>query len=420
MVAHPFHPGPNSATLRPTENPIRSFLPERTLAESSNHLHNWTIGACVAALLSGCVSYAGSSPPSASEPVPLSASPPENDAMRLHFIDVGQGSATLVEFPCGAMLVDTGGEEDEYGRFRSTDKLSAYLTAFFARRTDLNGTLDVLLLTHPHIDHIRGAETVLKSWKVKNFVENGQVPLLDIAQEALKRAHDVLDANPGVQRLAVTTDAFPKGGAAFSSPVLDPFPDCKGTDPVVSALWGQVPRDPGWGEDDYGKARFSNENNHSVATRIDFGASSLLITGDMELAALRSMLEVRSPKTLDVDMYSVGHHGSANGTTAALLDAMTPEWAILQMGPHDRHGAWTGYQYGHPRRLIIDLLQTYVSGLREPVEMQAGNSVKSFSGVRIEKAIYATGWDGNVVLDARADGKIVRGFSELELAPAAQ
>lgn len=367
----------------------------------------------------GCVSYAGTPAPAGAKAgaQATQGAAAETAMMRLHFIDVGQGSATLVELPCGAMLVDTGGEEDEYGRFRSTDKLSAYLTAFFARRSDLMGTLDVLLLTHPHIDHIRGAETVLKSWKVKHFVENGQIPLLDIGAEALKRAHDVVDANPDIQRLSVTTDAFPEGGGPFASPVLDPFPKCKGVDPAIVALWGQAPRDPGWGEDDYGKSRFSNENNHSVATRVDFGESSLLITGDMELASLRSMLEVRDPKTLDVDIYLVGHHGSANGTTAALLEAMTPEWAILQMGPADRHGAWTGYQYGHPRRLVIDLLQTSVTGTREPVEMQAGNAVKSFSGVRIEKAIYATGWDGTIVLDARADGGIVRGVSDVVVAP---
>ena len=335
------------------------------------------------------------------------------DEMRIHFIDVGQGAATLVEFPCGAMLVDTGGEEDEDGRFHSTEALSAYLTAFFARRTDLNGTLDLLLLTHPHIDHIRGGETVLKTWKVKNFVENGQTPFLDIGVEAMRRIHDALSASPDTAQFVVRTDEFPDGGGPLTNPTIDPFSECKGVNPSVETLWGQVRHDPGWGEDDYGKTRFTNENNHSVATRVDFGKSSLLITGDLEVESIRSMMEIRDPKLLNVDIYEVGHHGSANGTTRELMEAMSPAWAVMEMGPSDRRAAWTAWQYGHPRISAIELLEAGVSAPREPVEMRVGTAVKNFADVHIDKAIYGTGWDGTVVLEAKADGTISRGAPDV-------
>jgi beta-lactamase superfamily II metal-dependent hydrolase len=58
--------------------------------------------------------------------------------MRAHFIDVGQGAATLVEFPCAAILIDTGGEKN--GEFDSTEALMDYLETFFARRADLSQT----------------------------------------------------------------------------------------------------------------------------------------------------------------------------------------------------------------------------------------------------------------------------------------
>jgi beta-lactamase superfamily II metal-dependent hydrolase len=75
----------------------------------------------------------------------------ENGAkMRVHLIDVGQGAATLIEFSCAAMLVDTGGEENE--QFHSTDKLVRYLDEFFASRPDLHQTLALLVITHPHIE----------------------------------------------------------------------------------------------------------------------------------------------------------------------------------------------------------------------------------------------------------------------------
>ena len=60
----------------------------------------------------------------------------DDPTMRLHFIDVGQGDATLVEFPCGAMLVDTGAEQN--AEFDGVAQLESYLEAFFARRTDLS------------------------------------------------------------------------------------------------------------------------------------------------------------------------------------------------------------------------------------------------------------------------------------------
>jgi beta-lactamase superfamily II metal-dependent hydrolase len=74
--------------------------------------------------------------------------------MRVHFIDVGQGAATLFEFADGAVLVDTGGEET--GAFHSVDHLERYLSAFFALRKDLHDHLTSVILTHPHVDHTRG------------------------------------------------------------------------------------------------------------------------------------------------------------------------------------------------------------------------------------------------------------------------
>ena len=106
--------------------------------------------------------------------------------MRMHFIDVGQGSATLLEFPCGAVLVDAGGED--HSEFHSTERLIAYLDAFFARRTDLDHRLDALVLTHPHIDHVRGVPAVLNRYTVRNIVHNGQTPMVEEAISAMKVA----------------------------------------------------------------------------------------------------------------------------------------------------------------------------------------------------------------------------------------
>src|ERR1700722_18926821 len=69
-------------------------------------------------------------------------------SMRLHFIDVGQGASTLIEFPCAAVLVDTGGESND--EFDSTKALTTYLDSFFAQHPAFHNTFASLILTHPH------------------------------------------------------------------------------------------------------------------------------------------------------------------------------------------------------------------------------------------------------------------------------
>ena len=77
-----------------------------------------------------------------------------------------------MEFPCAAILVNTGGEQNS--DFDSTEALISYLDDLFVRRSDLNGRLTSLILTHPHIDHTRGVKAVIETYKPENAVTNGQ------------------------------------------------------------------------------------------------------------------------------------------------------------------------------------------------------------------------------------------------------
>ena len=91
--------------------------------------------------------------------------------MRVHLINVGQGLATLVEFPCAAVLIDAGGESNPL--FNSTDALDSYLKEFFSKRADLENTLHCVYLTHPHKDHTFGVPVLLQSYSIKNVVTDG-------------------------------------------------------------------------------------------------------------------------------------------------------------------------------------------------------------------------------------------------------
>jgi competence protein ComEC len=321
---------------------------------------------------------------------------------RIHAIDVGQGDAVLLEFSCAAMLIDTGGELDD--GFDSRAALKAYLDAFFARRTDLERTLALLVISHPHIDHMRGVPTVLDGYKVRNVIDDGLDGGSSVSKEmaALRgwlKAH--ASGPDAVPYRAIKRGDIKPGG--LSDKIIDPIA-CKPVNPRIRVLWGKVSKDPGWGSD-HGKPRFDNPNNHSVVTRVDFGEASMLFTGDLEERAIADLVKRSGPSgALDVDFYKVGHHGSENGTTKALLDAMTPELALLSMGPEKRHFDWSAWKFGHPRKPAVELLLGAVSGHRPPVDVPVAAAVETFAPMKIGAAIYATGWDGNVILEANADG----------------
>jgi competence protein ComEC len=95
------------------------------------------------------------------------ASVPE-DRLRVHYIDVDQGNAELLEFPCGAILIDAGGRGLE-----ASKHLIDYLTAFFARRPDLNRHLAAVFVTHTHIDHNSNLRRVAEAFTVDRYVHNG-------------------------------------------------------------------------------------------------------------------------------------------------------------------------------------------------------------------------------------------------------
>jgi len=88
--------------------------------------------------------------------------------MTAHFVNVGQAHATLLEFSCGAMLIDAGAEDDAHEQ-----TLIDYLNTFFARRTDLNRTLEAVLITHNHIDHTRAVRRIVETFTVERYLDNG-------------------------------------------------------------------------------------------------------------------------------------------------------------------------------------------------------------------------------------------------------
>lgn len=340
----------------------------------------------------------------------------DTDSMTMHVIDIGQGQAILLEFPCGAALVDTGAELND--QWDGVGALRLYLEEFFRRRPDLDRTLSLLLISHPHLDHTRGIDMLLRNYTVDNVVDNGmrnewtefdgqrvednggrmQIALQDWARE---RAGEV-----GYEAIKVSAI----GPQGRTNGIIDPVHGCgrATTDPKIRVLWGQLFEE----RDTFG----DNPNNHSVAVRVDYGNSSFLIPGDLEVIG-NSRLDKKFAKdrsVLDVDVYVPGHHGSKNGTTEYMLDNMSPKVAVISAGPYERREQWTARRFGHPNKVITDMLLDLrhgVSGKRPPIDVPVGvrgawkdELVEQFTTQRMDRAVYCTCWDGSVRVRGNANG----------------
>lgn len=319
-----------------------------------------------------------------------------SDRMAVHYINVDQGSATLLEFPCGSVLIDAGGRNSA-----STDHLIAYLDSYFARRTDLGRRLDAVFLTHNHQDHDRALMRVAQNFRIRGYVHNGTSRSPTSGAERMLR--HARTATPRIRVRPVTSaDIAVSGPQGVGGPVVDPLA-CARVNPRIRVLSGGHGTNPGWGS-----GEFRNPNNHSLVIRVDYGAASFLFTGDLELAGIATLLTRTSgTRALDVGVYVAGHHGADNGTTSPMLDAMTPEIAVISMGPPTPIGGGSAWKHGHPRRVTIELLEAAIGRSRAaPITVMVAEGSETFAPLDhpLVDAIYGTGWDGDIVISAGPDG----------------
>jgi beta-lactamase superfamily II metal-dependent hydrolase len=320
--------------------------------------------------------------------------PATSASMAVHYIDVDQGAAALLEFPCGAVMIDAGGRGPA-----AKQHLLDYLHTFFTRRTDLHNRIATIFLTHTHIDHDSNLKAVTQAFDVRGFVDNGIDHGSGRAAYKWMHEHAALPGSTIALEDILEPAVLAADGEGLSDAVIDPVA-CQGVDPQIRVLSGGDETNPGWASGEFG-------NNRSLVIRVDFGEASFLFTGDMEDTAIPALIEHwQGTAMLDADVWEVGHHGSANGTTPALLAAITPELAVISMGHQLPHAVWTAWAYGHPRRVALDRLVAGVSGIRAPVTVWVADAVKSFSNYPLTRAVYATGWEGDVTVRADAAGHL--------------
>jgi competence protein ComEC len=298
--------------------------------------------------------------------------------MTVHFYDVGQALAALVDLPDGRhVLVDTGDGPRRSGCGTPCEAANSHLVAKL--RADLRGApIDLLWITHQHSDHIGGAPEILQEFAVRAYVDNGR----DAESAEVRRAHEAAQAR-GVPLYVV--DPWRRAAPMSVSPGV-------AITPVLPPSWPRSCQ--------------RDANECSIGLRIDFAESSVLLTGDAEHAE-EQLLDPGGPVTL----LQVAHHGSDTSTSPALLARARPRYAVISSG---KPGEGLNREYCHPRAIVVRRLTRILGG-------PTSRSIAAFDGERCDRAtgadwisvpasdrLWATERDGDVVLATGGDGDFLR------------
>lgn len=230
----------------------------------------------------------------------------DKDELVVAFLDVGQGDAIFIETPNGTqVLIDAGPNKSV---LRGLGKVMP----FYDR------SLDMILATHPDLDHIGGFPSVLRRFDVGKIVwteaESDSDTYKAFVSDVVSEQAQVLYARRGQLMLDVESGVY--------LDILFPDRDVSGME----------------------------ANATSIVARLVYGETSFLLTGDTTKGIERYLVDVYGNE-LDVDVLKLGHHGSKTSTSEELLSVTAPEYAIISAGKDNR--------YGHPHKEVLGLLDEF-------------------------------------------------------------
>lgn len=216
------------------------------------------------------------------------------DNLKIHFIDVGEGEATLIQTPAGKnVLVDTG-------NVITGVKVVQYLLANDAYE------LDYLILTHPHLDHMGGAFFVLQMMEVKNIFDNGE-DLSDISQSNdMYRWYEQFVRSRNNYSVLQASDSF----------IVDEV--------LFDVLWP------------FGATYLANFNTNSIVVMVKYKEFKSILMADADISVEEGLLEIEND--LDVNLIKVGHHGANDASSQAFLSKVSPEISVISIDEENIRG----------------------------------------------------------------------------------
>ncbi|MFH1522717.1 MAG: MBL fold metallo-hydrolase [Patescibacteria group bacterium] len=242
---------------------------------------------------------------------------PQN--LEVDYLDVGQGDAILIKTPYSQNILIDGGPDN------SVIKEMGKNLAWWDKRIDL------MILTHPHDDHVTGLIDVIKRFKVKKILYTGVVHTSPNYLEWLE-----LIRERNIPMIIIDRPQIINLGEESNLNILYPR---------ESMLGKEV----------------SNINNSSMIVKLVYGETEFLFSGDAELEVEEELLALTPGLTptafltgegiyidLTAQVFKAGHHGSDTSNSEELLNAIMPEIVVIQVGADN--------DFGHPSRRVLKRL----------------------------------------------------------------
>ncbi|MDP4007646.1 MAG: MBL fold metallo-hydrolase [Candidatus Peregrinibacteria bacterium] len=237
----------------------------------------------------------------------------------VNFLDIGQGDSVLIVTPeLHTILIDGGPGETVLEQIGE-------VLPFFAH------DIDLMVLTHPHRDHLEGLLEVIQRYNVHHLLLAGDDYGSGLYRQFLEFAR-MEEASSGLQihfAEASTDIKVPSGDGEILLDIFHP----------INLITGQ---------------KYDNANNASIVIRMSYISRlrslesyyrSFMFTGDCEKECEQQILSVYPATALTADILKIGHHGSRTSSLQAFLDAVSPKIAVIQVGADNQ------FEHPHPETL---------------------------------------------------------------------
>ena len=221
------------------------------------------------------------------------------DEITVKFIDVGQAdSCLIITANNDAILIDAGEDRD-------AEAIIEVLNEYELENIDL------MVLTHPHADHIGGAQTILETYTVEEVMMCSFVATSKLFNNLITTMENqdllVTQATVGLEKSIDGVELFVVG--------VDSNP--------------------------------KDNNNSSIVMKVTYGTVDIIFTGDAEVPTEEIILE--NNFDLKAEVLKVWHHGSDTSTSDSFLDAINPKVAVISVGEENK--------YNHPSDVVLTKLQ---------------------------------------------------------------
>ncbi len=271
-----------------------------------------------------------------------------DDELRVHFVDVGQGDAIVLQFPDGKNMIIDGGDKSK----SSYEALKTHIDALGIKK------FDYLMLTHSDADHVGGLDDVVRDYDVIDFYlpdVSNEIHHTTVAyRDFLKEVESEVKLHKGEKEISSVGDKIT--GEGYEIEFYMP------TDEIYEELPNK-------------ELTAHQINSVSPIMVLTYDDAKVMFTGDTNLENEEVFIELyKGKRELDVDVLKVAHHGSREATTNEFLNIAKPEYAVISCGKDNK--------YSHPHKETLDRLNNFFM-----------------------KKVYRTDTNGNVILTLTDSGE---------------